>query len=413
MESFIARQPIFDAEKNVVAYELLFRDGETNALAVTRILDGTQASYHVMTNALTLFGLENITRGKQAFINATREVLVGQLPTTFSPDSIVIEILEDVPADAEVIDACAQFKSEGYTIAMDDVVHGESRHEMVKLADIIKIDFMLTNPAERAALANRFLSDGKALLAEKVETHEDFQLAKDLGFKYFQGYFFARPEILVRKSIRSNKMNSLRLITLLQPDEPDLRALEDIIKNDVAMSYRLLRYINSAFFSFRKEISSIRQAIVLLGNREFKKWATLIAMSGLTDDKPEELLVTGLVRARFLELLSPGIEMHRESENLFLMGIFSILDGATDQSFEVIFKELPLHPLIRDALQFHRGPYAPIIGAVEAFENRQWDDFAAFIDAYLNLSGKVTELYLNAVQWANQSIAAIPRKVSG
>ncbi|MBN2717690.1 MAG: EAL domain-containing protein [Deltaproteobacteria bacterium] len=412
MESFIARQPIFDSQKNVIAYELLFRDGGPNSISAVELPDGTQASSHVMINALTLFGLDNITRGKRAFINVTREILTGQVLTAFKPDAITVEILEDVPAEADVIDACRQLKTQGYTIAMDDVVHGESRDTLVELADIIKIDFMLTNQAQRAEMVKSFAAMGKTLLAEKVETHEVFAEACAMGFHLFQGYFFARPEVLVRKEMRANKLNSLRLITRLQAVDPDLKELEEIIKNDVAMSYRLLRYINSAFFSFRTEISSIRQAMVLLGNREFKKWATLIAMSGLTDDKPEELLVTGLIRAKFLELLSPGIGLVNERENLFLLGIFSILDGATDQPFEKIFEEIPLQRHIRDALQSQSGPYAPIITAMRAFENGNWNIFGAFVNDYQSLSGHVTELYLNAVQWSNQSIAAIPKKVA-
>ncbi|MBN2529344.1 MAG: HDOD domain-containing protein [Deltaproteobacteria bacterium] len=411
MESFIARQPIFDTHKNVVAYELLFRDGTVNANAVKQLPDGTQASYHVMTNALTLFGMEKMTSGKRAFINTTGDVLIGQLPTAFSPQSIVIEILEDVPAEPEILDACRQLKQQGYTIAMDDVIHGESRNDMVVLSDIIKIDFMDTTPAEQAELARQFDKMGKTLLAEKVETHDVFEYARKLGFTLFQGYFFARPEVLVRKEIRANKLNSLRLITRLQTTEPDIGALEDIVKNDVAMSYRLLRYINSAFFSFRREIESIRQAIVLLGNREFRKWATLIAMSGLTDDKPEELLVTGLIRARFLEQLAGEIGFLQEKDNLFLMGVFSILDGATDQPFEIIFDEIPVHPAIREALLTHSGPFAPVMTALWAFEKGDWSSFSQFINNYVELSSNLTEMYFNAVLWANQSMAAIPKKM--
>ena len=411
MESFIARQPIFDSQKNVAAYELLFRDGGPNAFAVQHLPDGTQASSHVMINALTLFGLDNITRGKPAFINVTRDILIGQVLTAFSPQSITIEILEDVPADEEVIEACRQLKTQGYTIAMDDVVHGESREALLDIADIIKIDFMQTTPQQRIEMVAQLGARGKLLLAEKVETHEEFSAACEQGFTMFQGYFFAKPEILVRKEMRANKLNSLRLITRLQATDPDLNEMEEIIKNDVAMSYRLLRYINSAFFSFRKEISSIRQAMVLLGNREFKKWATLIAMSGLTDDKPEELLITGLIRAKFLEYLSPGIGLVKERENLFLLGMFSILDAATDQPFEKIFEEIPVQMHIRNALQNNSGPYAPIMSAMSAFENGSWNVFGAFVDDHQSLAGHITELYLNSVQWANQSIAAIPKKI--
>ena len=410
MESFIARQPIFDAKKNVSAYELLFRDGGPNSLSAQQLPDGTQASSHVMINALTLFGLDNITGGKRAFINVTRDILLGQVLMAFGPDSIAVEILEDVPADPEVIDACKQLKSLGYTIAMDDVVHGESRNDLLDISDIVKIDFMLTTPEQRSEMVERFARKGKKLLAEKVETHEDFAAACEQGFTLFQGYFFARPEVLVRKEMRANKLNSLRLITRLQANEPDLNDTEEIIKNDVAMSYRLLRYVNSAFFAFRTEISSIRHAMVLLGNREFKKWATLIAMSGLTDDKPEELLTTGLIRAKFLESLAAGIGLGPESDNLFLMGIFSILDGATDQPFNVIFEEIPLHASIRNALEHQTGPYAPIMNAMNAFENGNWNIFSEYINDHRSLSGQVTELYLKSVQWANQSVAAIPKK---
>lgn len=410
MESFIARQPILDSKKNVAAYELLFRDGVTNAASIEQPTNGTQASSHVMTNALTLFGLETLANNKKAFIKMTRDVLIQQLPLAFDTRTLVIEILGDVPADDAVVEVCAHYKKLGYTLAMDNVIHGETRDALLNLTDIVKIDFMQTNQEQQRELATRFWSNGKILLAEKVETIAEFEFAMELDFTLFQGYFFAKPELLTRKDVRANKINSLRLISALQPDDPDLATVEQIIKNDVAISYRLLRYINSAFFSFRVEISSIRQAMVLLGNREFKKWANLIAMSGLTDDKPEELMITGLIRARFFELLATGMRLSDEAENLFLLGIFSILDGATDQSFEAIFKEIPLKPKIRDALLANTGPYAPLIGAMQAFEQGNWKVFSRFVHHHQAIDGTVTEHYLQAVEWANQNMAAISKK---
>ncbi|MBN2341521.1 MAG: HDOD domain-containing protein [Deltaproteobacteria bacterium] len=408
MESFIARQPIFNQKKQVVAYELLFRNGVQNSAMLQTTADGNAATSNVMTNALTLFGLENITKGKKAFINMTRDVLISQVPLAFDSSSLVIEILEDVPADIDVVSVLSHYKTSGYSIAMDDVVANESRDALVVLADIIKIDFMLTSETEQQQLAKRFLSEGKVLLAEKVETHAEFEAAVELGYTLFQGYFFAKPELLSRKEVRANKLNSLRLIAALQGAELALDELEEVIKNDVAMSYRLLRYINSAFFSFRVEISSIRQAIVLLGNREFRKWASLIAMSGLTDDKPEELLVTGLVRARFFELLAKGFQMGEQSDDLFLLGIFSILDGATDQTFETIFNEISLKSSIRDALLMNKGPYAAMMSAMRAFEAGDWMVFGQFVESNVRIAGSITETYLAAVEWANQSMTVIP-----
>lgn len=409
MESYIARQPIFDVNKNVEAYELLFRGGMTDSAPTGDGFDGTQASSHVMTNALTLFGLENITNGKRAFINMTRDVLVNQLALVFDNKSLVIEILEDVPADAEVIEACRHYKKLGYTLAMDDVVDGESREELVALSEVIKIDFMLTDEAARQRLATRFLASKKILLAEKVETHEEFVSALDMGFTLFQGYFFAKPELLQRKEMHANKLNSLRLIAQIHNSELDLSKIEDIIKNDVSMSYRLLRYINSAFFSFRTEISSIRQAVVLLGSREFRKWSSLIALSGLTDDKPAELMVTGLIRAQFFEKLAPFFGLSKVQDDLFLLGMFSILDGATDRTFEEIFEEISLQPQIRDALLLGAGQFAFILNAMKAFEQGDWTVFASFVADNRGLGGVVTQTYLEAVQWANQSISAIAK----
>jgi len=222
-------------------------------------------------------------------------------------------------------------------------------------------------------------------------------------------YFFAKPEILTKKSVQASQFNCLRLLQQINASELDFKNLENVIKNDVSLSYRLLRYINSAFFSWRVEITSIKQAIVLLGESEFKKWATLIAMSGMADEKPMELLVTALIRARFLEKSAPYLNMKNESEDLFLMGLFSLLDAVMDKTFEEVLSDVPIGEKIANALLSKEGQYYNILKAVKCFECGDWNGFFVLTGSYDFPEDKLPEIHLAAVEWAQESMEQMPK----
>ncbi|MDJ0762386.1 MAG: HDOD domain-containing protein [Myxococcota bacterium] len=406
MKNFIARQPIFNVYREVVAYELLFRNGLKNAFEIS--MGDTEATSHVLVNSLMLFGMRALTGGNKALVNVTREVLVNDYMQLFPPDLVVPEILETVAEDPEVIAATMRLKKAGFEVALDDVISLEGREGFCKWADIIKVDFMDTNAEMQALIADRFRDTEVALLAEKIETHEEFESAKAMGYTLFQGYFFAKPEVLSKRSVPGDRIHYMRLLRRIHQAELDLDSIEALIKQDLSLSYRLLRYINSAFFGLRVEIRSIKHALVLLGENEIKKWATLVAMAFMGTDKPAELIITALTRARFCETLSDAVGLRPQAQDLFLMGMFSVLDALMDHPLEEVLEDMPISQEIKSALLGDESLYHKILWIVISYERGDWEAFANRIDDVKIPENRLPDMYLAAVDWANQSLAATP-----
>jgi c-di-GMP-related signal transduction protein len=258
MDSFIARQPIFDRQQKVYGYELLFRSGLDN---VFNHPDPTEATTKVIAHSLLLLGIEPLTRGKKAFINATRDVLVREYMTLLPQESFAVEILETVEPDAAVIAACQKLKQAGYTLALDDFSADGLAAPLVPMADIIKVDFLATGREERTALARRYRPRGIHLLAEKVETRADFLEAMESGYSYFQGYFFSKPAIFSGKDVPAFKFHLLQILAEINRAELDFKQMAEIIKREMSLTYKLLRYINSAFFGLQHQVTSLPQAL--------------------------------------------------------------------------------------------------------------------------------------------------------
>ena len=300
---FIARQPIFDRCSSVAGYELLFRSGPENRFPT---MDTDLAASQGLERALMSFGFDSITDSKPAFVNLSRRVLLSELYTLLPPERSVIELLETVEPDADVIAACGRLKDNGYRLALDDFVYRPGFDPLLDLADFVKIDFR--NEASRApATVDRLKGRPPRLLAEKVETLGERVLAERLGFELFQGYFFCKPEMIAGKAIGPSKANYLRLLREVGQGEVEFDRVESVIRQEVAFSIRLLRYLNSAGFGWRYEVETINHALRLLGVRQLRKWVAAVATVGLAEGKPTELLVTGLLRARLAELLVEGL----------------------------------------------------------------------------------------------------------
>jgi len=375
VEVFVARQPIFDATREVIGYELLFRDGLANAFSG---IDGTEATRQVMLNTFVLFGLHRLTSGRPAFVNFTREALLGGMATLFPTQSLVIEVLETVEEEPEVVEQCHRLRDLGYTIALDDFTNIEGHEALVECADIIKVDFRLVAPEQRRDLAAYFRNRKVRLLGEKVETYEDFREAQDVGYALFQGYFFAKPEVLNRADVPGRRTHHVQLLRELQKPKVKVDDIETIIKQDLALSYRLLRYINSSLFGLRSEIQSVRHALLLMGERDVRRWATLAALSSLANDKPPELIELGLARARFCENLRPMLGQEPEAaEELFLLGLFSVLDACMDISMQDALKELAVPARVRGALTGVEGELRDVLDLVRAFERADWETIDA------------------------------------
>lgn len=397
MDVFVARQPIFDKNLDVFAYELFFRyEGEE----LYGHPDGDQASSQVMADSFFVIGMDKLTEGKRAFINFTHKLLVDEVATIFPRDLIAVEVLETVEPDRDVFTACEKLKEAGYLLVLDDFALRIKFNPLIELADIIKVDFLAIGEEERKNFVEWFGTRKLKFLAEKVETREAFEQALEMGYSYFQGYFFSKPVTLVGRDFPSYKVNYIRILHEVYKPELDFDELENIFKKDVSFSYKLLRCVNSAYFGLRTRVESIKHALVLMGVKEVRKWVSLIAVRGLGDDKPQELVTTSIIRARFLELLAPRVGLEDRASDLFLMGMFSLIDAFVDRPRDEILQELPLSDDINGALMGQGGPYAPVYDLVLAYELGDWGKFSQ-LSAELQMSEEgIPALFQESLEWA-------------
>ncbi len=396
MDVFVARQPIFKEDKKLFAYELLFRTGMSNAFPD---IDGDTATSNLLSSSFFTIGIERISGGKKVFINFTEELLLRSTPTLFPQNQVIVEVLEDVQPRPEVIAACQDLHRQGYTLALDDFVFHAKLQPLIDIAKIIKIDFRLTPLAEITDLLDHLRESKCQFLAEKIETHEEFMAAKALGFSYFQGYFFAKPEILKNKDIPPSQLTLIQLICEVNRVECDLAKLEGLINQDVSISYKLINYLNSAYFGRLKPVASIKQAIAYLGERGIRMFLSLIAASRLIDNKPDELLRLSAIRAKVLEQIAD--ELALDSGELFLLGLFSLLDGMLDHSMELLVGQLPLTPEVSEALVHRTGKLAPYLRLMECFEAADWSTLDSLLVDLKISSEQFQEFYLNSVKLAD------------
>ena len=400
MKKFVARQPIFDPHQKVYAYELLFRSGMDNFFDAS---DPDQASTSVIVDSLLLMGMEKLTGGDRAFINCTRNVLIKGYAALLPKDKVVVEILESVEPDDEVVGACLRLKRAGFMLALDDFIYEERLEPLLPLIDFVKVDFRETTERDRKALVEKLSPRGIKMVAEQVETRSELQQASEMGYTYFQGYCFSKPEIVVAQDIPGYKLNYLRVLQAVNQPEINLVELENIIKLEASLTYKLLRYLNSAFFGFRTEIRSIHHALALLGEEELKKWASLIAMAAMGADKPPELVVSVIVRAVFCESLAPRIGMTNRSNDLFLLGMMSLIDAVLDRPLPEILEKMPISHEIKEALLGVENRFRDVYETVIAYEAADWRSFAEKARK-LNLDEEtVPDLYLKSVEWAKNT----------
>ena len=397
MEVHIARQPIFDIHKKLFAYELLFR--QTMGLRLGE-LTGDRATTSLLSTAFLTEGVETIAGNKPCFINFTKDLLVKEIAASFPKNRVIVEILEDVPPSPDVLAACRSLSQQGYILALDDFVYAKELLPLIELVNIIKIDYQLLPPDQIERTFHRLARFHLKFLAEKIESYDELEHARKLGFHYFQGYFFARPESLRITEIASNKINLLRLLAEVNNRQTTVARLEEIITTDVAIAYKLLRYINSAFYHLLKEVESVRQAIIYLGEQEIRRFATLVLISELAVDKPRELVRLSVVRARFCELLAQQCPQEVNGSELFLLGLFSLIDAILDAPMEQMLEKLPLSDAIKDALTRDLEPYALFLRAVIAYEKGETIDCLAALTQLHADKENVSALYLQAVQFA-------------
>jgi c-di-GMP-related signal transduction protein len=398
MESFLARQSIFDRGLNVVGYEIFFRDGAENFFSAK---DGDKATAQVIESALHTFGLGALTQGRRAYINMTRSLLLQNLITLLPPQSAVVEVLETVVPDAEVIAACKALKKAGYQIALDDFVPGGPAEALLPLADIVKIDFRATVPMQRSAVAKRCARPGVRLLAEKIETRQELGMATQMGYSLYQGYFFCKPEIVSRTEVPAYKLNYLRILQEVARREIDFDGLEKIVRQDVSLSIKLLRYINSAMFGLRSRVESIKHALVLVGVPQMRRWVALLALSSMGEDRPAELIVTALVRARFCEQVGILGGMEARAFDLFMIGMLSLVDAIVGRPMIEILADLPLSEEVKGVLQGNTAGLGRILRLTLAYEKGDWHRLSSFMTGLPFQEKQLPKLYQEAAAWAD------------
>lgn len=395
-EKFIARQPIFDKRLKVHAYELLFRSGPQNFFQAR-----SHASSGVIADSLTLFGLQTLTGPARAFVNVDEMALRLGAARLMPADRVVLEILETVKPSSEIINLCRELRQDGYLLALDDFLGDSALRPLVELANYLKVDFTLLDADGRKRVAEQFSGNGIALLAEKVETQRDFDEARNLGYSYFQGYFFCKPSMVQTRDIPGNKLIQLQLISAVAAPELNYDAIENLLKQEPSLLYRLLRYLNSPALGLRTEIHSIRNAITLLGEKEFRRWVSIFAVVAMSSGKPPELIRTALTRAYFCEEFSAPAGLRENSSNLFLMGLLSVSDALLDKPIREVLDALPIDSKIKSALCGGENRYRDLYEVLLALERAEWPKLSAFTQRLGCPEDSVPDSYQSALQKAS------------
>jgi c-di-GMP-related signal transduction protein len=391
-EKFIARQPILDTRLQVFAYELLFRGGPQNSFQPF-----ANAASSVIADSITLFDLDMLTGHARAFVNVDEMALRLGAPRLLPADRIVVEILETVRPTEEILGACRELRSAGYQLALDDFVDSEEIAPLVEFASFLKIDFQMLDARTRRALARKYTDNNIGLLAEKVETESEFREARELGFSYFQGYFFCKPSMVETREIPGNKTIQLQLLAAVAAPELRFEIIEKLLKQEPSLLYRLLRYLNSPILGLRSEVRSVRHAMVLLGENEFRRWSSIFAIISMSAGKSPELIRTALTRAFFCEEFSAAAGLREKDSSLFLMGLLSITDALLDKPMREVLKSLPVIQELKIALCGGTNRVRDVYELVLALERAEWirlSDIAARIGCD---EGKIPDCYLSAL----------------
>jgi c-di-GMP phosphodiesterase len=393
----VSRQPIYRSDMSILGYELLFRHDDSDYAS---FVDGSQATADVIINSLMDIGLQELVKDHLAFINFERTFLMSGHCESLPAGRVVLEILETVEPDAAVIKRLSQLRAKGYPIALDGSICSQPDSSILQLADFIKVDVLANDgPRLEKMMSTLRKYPGAIPIAEKVETHEQVERAKAIGFTHFQGYFFCRPRNISVKQLAANQLAMVRLQNLLNKPEITLQELESAIKQDLSLSYKLLRYVNSAFCGLNRKVESIRHAALLVGLEKMRTWATLMLLSSVENVR-REVISTGIVRARMCELLATKTE-RCQPQRCFLAGLFSVLDAVLDCPMEQVVALLSLSEDINNALMYGAGEIGTILQSVLAYERRQWSEAAASLQIRPNV---IDRTYVEAVAWSNNTI---------
>lgn len=403
MDLYIARQPIFDENLRVFGYELLYRKNQENRFIET---DADEASSNVIINGFTIIGIDRLTGGEPAFVNFTDNLILQGVATLFPSKVLVIELLETMTLYEPVVTACRALKRQGYRLALDDFVDSPRYQAFLEIADIIKVDFARTSFRECRELVSRLSNGHIQFLAEKVETEEEYQKAREWGYTLFQGYFFSKPVIQPLGDVPPLKINQMRLLEQLHHPEAEFSDLAKIVQMDVSLSYKLLRLVNSPAFGLESPIESVHHALVMMGLKEIRKWVSLIVMRAIADNKPDELVRQSIIRAYMLEKLGEKLKWTGRGDDLFLIGLFSNLDVLMGRPMLELLNGVSLSNVIRQALLQREGLPGILYSLVRDYETCQWDDVTHAADMLGLPHDEVFPTYMEAVKWCTDMLGA-------
>ncbi len=395
---YVARQPILDASGRVFGYELLYRgsDADSSCTAPRDL-----AAARVFSDAMLELGLDTLTGGRRAFINVTRQVLLDGLVTLLPRESVVIELLETIEVDDDVIETCRILRNRGYTLALDDYTVGSPADALMPFVSIVKVDMLSTTAADHQKIVAS-VRKGMKLVAEKVESVEAFGYASAMGYNLFQGYYFSKPATFQARAMSGRRIAYARLLAALNSPNATIAQVEDLIKHDGSLSYRVLRCINSAAYGVRRELHSIRQALVLLGLDQVKKWASIWALAGLNSGTSTELVTLAIVRARSCELIGEAMVGRDRSSEYFLLGLCSLLDSMLGRPIADAVADLPVPDRVRSALIGEPNVLRTVLDAIIAYERGQWDAATTALQQVGLDAHHLPLAYGNALKWARE-----------
>ncbi|MDU0352882.1 EAL domain-containing protein [Paraglaciecola aquimarina] len=406
MFAFIARQPILDIDKDVFAYELLFRDGVNNSYPS---IEKSEATNKLLTQNCRTLALDEISCSKKSFINFQPETLLQKLHSSLNPENVVVELSTDGDPVTSLLDSCKQVKEMGFTIAIDNCRVESQWSKILPFIDMVKVDTSKSNVTHISENLKQFVDANVRLIADKVNTHDDFNICRDVGFDYFQGYFFSKPESIPHQNLPTSKLTLIELMGASSSATFDVENINRVIEHDVGLSYMLLRFINNPTINKRYKITSLRHALNYMGEVEIKKFIALLALTNLSDDKPLELLHLSLVRAKFCDLIGVEKNLGNNPPTAFLVGLFSMLDALLDQDMQILMEKLPLIEDVKVALCGGQNELSMYLMLVQAFESGNWLKVIRSAKI-LDLEQKLLHsLFNEAILWGNGVKRSISR----
>ncbi|MEF1302801.1 EAL domain-containing protein, partial [Vibrio owensii] len=370
--AYVARQPIFNRKRQTLGYELLFRDGESNAYPAH--IDSNRATYRLIVENFLSVGTNPLIASSRCFINFPHQSLLRRLPRSLPKNKIVVEVLETCQPTDELLEAIRELYREGYLIALDDFTLTDEWRRFLPYVHIVKLDIMAMGLKNACDLVKKHIKKRTKyhFLAERVETEDEFEATKEAGFKFFQGYFFSKPEVMQTKYVSPEQVLALKLFREVCVPDPDFDRIENIITQDVTLSYKLLRFVNTQSTTLEVTITSFRQALIYLGQEKLKMFVSLVVASYISSKKPRELYNLSLQRAQFCEAMSRYQPLSHLNEQGFMVGLLSILDAMLDLSVESLVGQLPLSPSVQQALLHRQGEYGALLAIEECYERADW-----------------------------------------